>query len=59
MGEMTNVHTVLVWKPERKVPIERLILKHILNKLGVKMWSEFIWFVVESSFRLWVNICIL
>jgi hypothetical protein len=53
------MHTVLVRKPERKIPIERLILKHILNKLGVRMWSEFVWFVVEYSGRLWVNICVL
>jgi len=59
MAGMKNVHTVLVGKPERKVSIERLILKHMLNKLGVLMWSEFIWYVVEFSGRLWVNICLL
>jgi hypothetical protein len=59
MVEMKNVHTKLVGKPEEKAPIERLILKHTLNKWGVRMWSGFIRFMVESSGRPWMNICVL
>jgi hypothetical protein len=37
MGEMKNVHTMLVGKPQEKVPAERLVLKHILNKWDMRM----------------------
>jgi hypothetical protein len=54
MGDMKNVYTMLVGKPEGKVPPERLILKHVLNKWDMRMWSEFIWYLVHGrSGRLW------
>jgi hypothetical protein len=52
---MRNEYTGLVAKPESKsylvdLSIDgRIILKCIVNKYGVKMWTGFIWIMIKSS----------
>jgi hypothetical protein len=37
MGEMRNAYKILIGKPEWKRPLRRIIQRHILKKLGVRM----------------------
>jgi hypothetical protein len=52
---MRTAHKILVRKPEKKRPLGnlyingRIILEWIINKLGARMQTEFIWLRAESS----------
>jgi hypothetical protein len=53
--EKRNIHNFLIGKPERKghrgdpSVEDRVILKWILKKLGVRLWIGFIWLKIPSS----------
>jgi hypothetical protein len=53
--EMRNTYRILVEKPQRQKPFERLvvdggmILKSILGKQNFRVWSGFIWFRTGTS----------
>jgi hypothetical protein len=59
MGEMKNPHRILVEKnealkdPERTTVCVnvRIILKWVLKKLGVKVWTGFMWLRKGTSDR--------
>jgi hypothetical protein len=58
MGEMRNAHKMLVGQSEGKIAFggpsvdERIILKWILKKQGVRVWTRFKWLRIRSSSRL-------
>jgi hypothetical protein len=37
--DMRNAYKVLVWKPEGERPLRTIIIKQILNKWRMSMWS--------------------
>jgi hypothetical protein len=41
--DMRNAYKVLVWKPEGERPLRTIIIKQILNKWRMSMWSGFMW----------------
>jgi hypothetical protein len=52
-GEMRNAYyNILVRKYEGKRPLGRIILKYILNKFGVRVWTGFDWLRIGSNSKL-------
>jgi hypothetical protein len=56
IGKMKNAYEVLVTKPERKIPLgrfrceeEKIILKWMLKKYGLRMWAGVMWFIIGSD----------
>jgi hypothetical protein len=55
MGEIRNTYKILVGEPEGRCLSEvvgvggRLILEWVLGKLGLGVWTRFIWFRIGTG----------
>jgi hypothetical protein len=49
MGKIRMVYKLLVGKLEGKRPLERVIIKWILKRMSLRMWTGFNWLKVGSS----------
>lgn len=49
MKQMGSAHKKLIRKPQDKESPVRIILKYVLQKFCVRLWTEFYWFEIRHN----------